>query len=104
VLEAAGYRVLLATDGMEGLAAYRQNRTAVALLLTDVVMPRMSGTALADSIRELDPELPVLFMSGTSNAADRGQGCLTKPFGSASLIARVNTVFSVPRQKAASTA
>jgi len=90
-LEAAGYTVIVAMDGEVGLACFHQNRTTIALLLTDVMMPNMNGLDLADRVLELDGKLPVLFMSGTSNA-DRGYGCVEKPFRGSELLARVGAV------------
>jgi CheY-like chemotaxis protein len=88
-LEGAGYAVMLAGDGCAGLACFQLNRSEIALVLTDVEMPVMNGIQMADRILELDRNLPVLFMSGASNAADRGYGCVAKPFRSLELIARV---------------
>jgi CheY-like chemotaxis protein len=88
-LEAAGYTVISATDGVAGLAFYQQNRPEIALLLTDVAMPNMNGLDLADRVLEIDGKLPVLFMSGTAGCADRGYGCMEKPFLGSELIARV---------------
>ena len=64
LLSARGYKVLEACDGMEALALYRTLDTPVDLLLTDIVMPRMSGRELSDRLRELKPDLKVIFMSG----------------------------------------
>ena len=69
-VEASGYTVIIATDGAVGLAFFKQNRTAIALLLIDVAMPNMNGLDLADRILELDERLPVLFVSGTANNAE----------------------------------
>jgi DNA-binding response OmpR family regulator len=88
-LEAAGYIVICATDGAVGLDCFQQNRAAITMLLTDVMMPNMNGMDLADRVLELDGNLPVLFMSGTANNADRGYGCIAKPFRRAELLARV---------------
>ena len=63
-LESAGYAVLIAADGVEGLRVFQQHQDSIALLLSDVTMPKMSGLQLADSVLTLRPELPVLLMSG----------------------------------------
>jgi len=88
-LEAAGYTVISASDGVLGLAYFKQNRNGISLLLTDVAMPNMSGLDLADRVLELDGTLPVLFMSGTAERADRGYGCVAKPFRCSDLVTRV---------------
>ena len=77
-LERAGYTVLSATDGASGLDFFQQNRTAIALLLTDVAMPNMNGLDLADRVLELDRKLPVLFMSGTAGRCRSRMGLREK--------------------------
>jgi two-component system cell cycle sensor histidine kinase/response regulator CckA len=95
-LERAGYTVFAASDGNQGLDFFKQKQKEIALVLTDVVMPNMNGLDLADRILELDGTLPVVFMSGTV-AADRGNGCVTKPFGGSELVAKVRTVLGAQR-------
>jgi DNA-binding response OmpR family regulator len=90
-LERAGYRVFTACDGDMGLHFFKQKQKEIALLLTDVVMPNMNGLDLADRVLELDATLPVVFMSGTVTA-DRGSGCVPKPFRGSDLVAKVKTV------------
>src|SRR6267154_1058616 len=64
ILETHGYRALLARGAEAALRLLRQDELTVDLLLTDVVMPGMNGTDLAQAGRELRPSLPILFMSG----------------------------------------
>ncbi len=72
VLKRSGYKVLEAGDGEEALKVSRAHEDHIHLLLTDVVMPRMSGKVLADRLQALRPETKVLFMSGyTDNAIIR---------------------------------
>jgi PAS domain S-box-containing protein len=69
VLTNQGYTVLEAQDGREALDMYKGYQGHIDLLLTDVVMPKMNGTELAEKIRKICPDIPVLFMSGyTENA------------------------------------
>jgi two-component system, cell cycle sensor histidine kinase and response regulator CckA len=93
-LEAAGYTVLAAVDGEEALGVSARNAGDIHLLLTDVVMPRMSGRALAEELAKARPTMRVLYMSGyTDNAIvhhgvlDEGTHFLAKPF-SATVLAR----------------
>jgi nitrogen-specific signal transduction histidine kinase/CheY-like chemotaxis protein len=64
MLRDAGYRVLLAADGKEGVEQFLANRDAVRLVLCDVIMPRMSGSEVHEAIRRTKPDVKVLFMSG----------------------------------------
>jgi len=89
-LEHAGYSVVTAADGAEALQCYEIHQSSIVLLLTDVTMPRMNGLDLADRVLRIDSRLPVLFMSGDSWNADRGFGCLAKPFRPAELVERVS--------------
>jgi PAS domain S-box-containing protein len=86
-LESSGYQVLEACNGEEALRIFRQHADAIRLLVTDVVMPQMSGRQLADHARALRPDLKVLLLSGyTDDAAVRnglresGMPFLHKPF------------------------
>lgn len=88
-LEHAGYTVLAAADGIEAVNVFKQHQPDIALLLTDVVMPNMNGLDLADSVLALEASLPVLFISGDTMNADRGYGCVAKPFTYADLVGRV---------------
>ena len=64
VLEAAGYRVLVSKDVDEAIQIVMQHKGPVDLLLTDVVMPKMSGPQLAMQLQPLNPQMKVLYMSG----------------------------------------
>jgi CheY-like chemotaxis protein len=96
VLEHAGYTVLVAADGVEGVSVFRQYQPDIALLLTDVMMPNMNGFDLADCVLSLESELPVLFISGNAQQADRGHGCIAKPFTPAALVSRVRQALNTP--------
>lgn len=64
LLEAIGYRVLTAVDGREAVQVFEQHRDEIRLLVFDVVMPQLSGVDAARRIRELAPDLPVIFQTG----------------------------------------
>ncbi len=87
VLEKSGYVVLEARQGIEALRAVEQHARPVDLLLTDVVMPAMSGRELANRLAGLHPAMRVMFMSGYTDdlAVQRGllgphEAFLAKPF------------------------
>ena len=93
ILRRAGYTVLLAPSGEAALALYAAHPYTVDLLITDCVMPGISGLALAKQLRERDATLPVLFMSGyTDQLAELKQfhgghfGELAKPFTAEALV------------------
>jgi CheY-like chemotaxis protein len=79
LLEKAGYAVLTAADGAEGLRCYQEHQSDIALLLTDVRMPHINGFELADRVLSMDSQMPVIFMSGEEWADYRGLQCVTKP-------------------------
>lgn len=63
-LEAFGYRVLTAEDGAQAIAVYAQNRDAISLVLTDMMMPVMDGPALISAIRRIGADVPIVAASG----------------------------------------
>jgi len=87
VLNEAGYRVLVAGGGWEAIREFESNGRSVELLLTDVVMPDLTGPVLAERLRSQKPDLRVLFISGFHDAdlvqrfvTRRGFTLLPKPF------------------------
>jgi len=94
-LESAGYRLLIAKSADEALEACRNSVRPVNLLLTDVIMPGMSGPDLAAEFESLCPHARILLMSGHAEhlarcemSHDRKQ-CLVKPFSVRTLLRRV---------------
>jgi two-component system cell cycle sensor histidine kinase/response regulator CckA len=99
VLESAEYEVLVAANGEQALRLMEKRVDELALLLTDLVMPGMSGLELSRAARELQPDLPVLCMSGYSEQTlrDRGGGgdeiaFIEKPFAPGELTDRIAAV------------
>jgi len=96
ILGSAGYHVLAAATGTDALELCENHQGAIDLLLTDVVMPQMSGRELAQRLGVLLPGVKVLFMSGyTDNAIvhhgvlDAGTHFIGKPFSGAELRRKV---------------
>lgn len=96
VLEREGYQVSEATDGVEALEVVRLQVMSFALVLSDIVMPRLNGVELLQALAVSHPDLPVILMSGyaTSALAERGIAApcsiLTKPFSGERLLAEVS--------------
>jgi PAS domain S-box-containing protein len=98
-LEASGYKVLAATAGDEALRIAAEHAGDIHLLLTDVVMPRMSGRALAQELAKMRPTVKVLYMSGYADNAfvrngeiDEGTHFIGKPFTVGDLANKVREV------------
>src|ERR1043165_7605327 len=62
-LSNAGFRAEVVTGGINGLEKYRERRNEICLIVADVVMPEGSGIEMAQRIREIDPDVKILFMS-----------------------------------------
>ena len=99
VLESRGYRVLEACHGADALSISDQHGGPIHLLLTDVVMPEMSGRDLASRVMPRRPEIRVLYMSGYTDDAivhngvlDAGTAFLQKPFTPDALARKVREV------------
>src|SRR3989441_197075 len=99
LLEKVGYRVLAAVDGEQGLAIYRVHRAELRLVLTDVIMPKLSGFQLYEAIRRDSPALKVLFTSGfpapnyrKTVGLDAAVAFVTKPWTASELLGRVRTL------------
>lgn len=96
-----GYRVATHTDPEEALAQFRQTPDAYDLIITDIVMPRMTGDRFAEAIRAIQPQLPILGITGY---ADKGlleraervgiRQILHKPIASADLAKAVRGLFA----------
>ncbi|MEV6490296.1 PAS domain S-box protein, partial [Actinoplanes sp. NPDC051633] len=96
ILTRAGYQVLTASGGEEAIHLAQTHPGGIDLLLTDVIMPKMTGNEVAARIRSLRPDVPVLYMSGyaepvlTENGTlPEGVTIIEKPFTSRDLLDRV---------------
>jgi len=96
ILESVGYRVLKTRNAAEAMNAFRQFHAIVRLLMTDVVLPGQSGRDLANDLRNICPDLRVIFISGyPENVVTRhgiqeeGMFYLPKPFSLPTLTRKV---------------
>jgi two-component system, cell cycle sensor histidine kinase and response regulator CckA len=100
-LEAAGYTVIEARNGQEALKLAAEGSDEIDLLVSDLVMPGMTGQQLASLLQQRDPTLRVIFMSGYSEhaAAEAAQAgssvrILTKPFNRMALLRTIREVLA----------
>jgi len=98
-LQDAGYSVLSADGGRNAISVFEGCADRVHLLLTDVIMPDLTGPVVAERLRQRQPDLQVLFMSGFHDAelvqrfvTDKGFNLLPKPFTVESLLRSVQNV------------
>jgi CheY-like chemotaxis protein len=98
-LKILGYQVLQATDGLSALAVINSHRGApIDLLVTDVVMPQLDGVQLARQLRESNPDIKLLLISGFADSVDSenvlelGAKFLEKPFLPHSLAVKVREI------------
>jgi CheY-like chemotaxis protein len=86
ILEASGYSVVEARNGLEGLNLFEIDPHTIDLLVIDLVMPLMGGREMADAVRKLCPGLRVLFVTGhmqevvLKEGIQQGEAFLHKPF------------------------
>jgi CheY-like chemotaxis protein len=107
-LESSGYTVLEAKDGVEAIQLAQQHSGPIHLMVTDVVMPQMSGDQLIERMAQLRPEMKVLCMSGYTDEAlihhgmlDQGISLLQKPFSLDVLARTVRKVLNARRNSLA---
>ncbi len=108
VLGYHGYVVLEAPDGEKALTVAQQHKGTIDLILTDVMMPRMSGFELVRSLAQLRPQIRVLYMSGYTDHGviqrgelDPGVAYLQKPFAPDALARRVREILDAPENELA---
>src|SRR6201985_3170638 len=96
-LELNDYDVTLERDGRLGLAAFQREKFELCLL--DVMMPNMDGFTLAEEIRDVDPDIPLFFLSAKTMKEDIIQGYklgaddyITKPFDSEVLLLKIKAI------------
>lgn len=101
LLAGMGFTVLVASDAIEALEIAKKHQGEISVLLTDVVMPRISGMHLSEMLRQSRPNMRVIFMSGYTEESvapfrsrERGVRFLPKPFTLADIVAKLEEVLN----------
>ena len=97
ILERAGYTVLTAADGFEGLELFKANIGSITLVLMDMTMPRMNGVEAFQEMGRIDPAVPVVLSSGFNESEARSYfkgrkpaGFIQKPYRGAELLVKLH--------------
>ena len=99
ILDSYGYRVLLAADGAEGASIFRKQAHGIDMVLLDMVMPRQGGRETFLQLKQIDPDVRVLFSTGYSQNEKVNEimalgvrGFIQKPYQVRDLLAKVRDV------------
>jgi len=99
ILEDAGYTVIEATDGLDALMKFKEQHSAIDLLATDVIMPKIDGKKLHQELQRIRPDMKVLFMSGYTKdiVIDKGilddqSNFIAKPVTSSELLFKMRNI------------
>lgn len=97
LLKVEGYQVTLAKDGKEGLLQF--NKSDYDLCLLDIMLPAKDGFSLAEDIRKLNDEVPIIFLTAKGMTEDKvkgfqvgGDDYITKPFANEELLLRIKAI------------
>ncbi len=106
ILESLGYRVLIANNGVDALALFKQHTSEFDLVISDVVMPLMGGVELCKQIKTLNAKIPVILISGyhkdglgLDDSSVSCDGVLGKPYHVESVSRLLSQVLSVDKGK-----
>jgi two-component system cell cycle sensor histidine kinase/response regulator CckA len=101
ILEKRGFEVLASTSPKQAIQVFESHADRIELLISDIVMPEMDGTKLAGALVAVNPDLPVLFMSGfvtESEVADTSAiaqfAFIRKPFRPSTLVQAVQKMLT----------
>ncbi len=105
LLTRSGYDALTASDGMEGLARFREFTSKIDLVVTDVLMPKMNGTDMVRAMLSLRQPLRVIFVTGytdetvSKRLAQFHYEVVRKPFDPSDLLARIAATIGPARHR-----
>jgi CheY-like chemotaxis protein len=102
MLKRLGYRVLKAHSGYEGLQLFKENKSKIDLIISDLEMPKMNGKEVMDKLRKIDPQIKVMLSSGALTDADEKtvmnkgfNGFLKKPYSMNTLCEKMSEILRV---------
>ena len=102
-----GYRAELVSNGAEAVAIFARRREEFSVVIADLSLPAMGGRELIDSLREIDPAVPVIGVAGKSESAFDGEGApgviLPKPFAADTLLLVLGRALETRKKTAVST-
>lgn len=108
-LESRDYDVNMATDGKDAISLYKQINPDICVL--DVMLPNKDGYSIAQGIRQLSPNVPIIFVTAKTQTEDLikgfdvgGNDYIRKPFSMEELIVRVNNLLNISKKNAATAA
>jgi CheY-like chemotaxis protein len=101
VLSSFGYKVLTANSGQKALEMFSEKSSEIDLVITDLVMPQMSGREVIERLRRISPQIKVICASGFVRppASEENENYLQKPFASQDLLRKVKQVLSAEIEK-----
>ncbi|HQT91657.1 MAG TPA: PAS domain S-box protein, partial [Candidatus Kryptobacter bacterium] len=105
-LEAYGYKVLVASDGSEAVSLFATHRDEISLVVTDMAMPIMDGSATVSALRKIDPAVSVIVTTGymdsseTHHMSETVNAILKKPYSAAALMKVITEVLSTADSEA----
>ncbi|MDA3812643.1 MAG: response regulator [Candidatus Cloacimonetes bacterium] len=99
IIEEQGYKVIKASNGKKGLRKFKEINDKIHLLISDITMPEMSGPELANELRELQPDIKAIFISGNADenfiqeqSSNSNVSFLQKPFTFDSIISKIREI------------
>ena len=66
MLKTLGYNVLIASDGQKGLELFKSHASQIDMIITDMIMPNMTGKQFVEAVRQIDKDIKIMFVSGYS--------------------------------------
>ena len=99
MLRRLGYKVLKAHNGYEGLQLFKENKSKIDFIISDLEMPEMNGKEVMDKLREIDPQIKIMLSSGALTDADAKEfmrkgfnGFIKKPYNINTLCEKITEI------------